>query len=63
MRDARVLITHDDDLLALHAAGAQHAGIAFNVLRTRSIGQLVLKLSALSRNFDPPDMFGRVEFI
>lgn len=63
LRQNRVIVTHDDDLLALHAEGSQHAGVAFNKLRTRTIGQIILKLVALSRNFDPPDMFGRVEFL
>src|SRR4051812_47512095 len=59
----RVIVTYDDDLLALHATGASHAGIAYSKLRTRSIGQIILKLSSLSRNYDPPDMFRRVEFL
>ena len=63
LRQTRVIVTHDDDLLALHAEGFRHAGIAFNKLRTRTIGQIILRLAALSRNFEPPDMFGRVEFL
>jgi predicted nuclease of predicted toxin-antitoxin system len=63
LREMRVIITHDDDLLALHAQGVPHAGVAFGTLRTRTIGQMVLRLSALSRHFDPPDMLGRVEFL
>jgi predicted nuclease of predicted toxin-antitoxin system len=63
LREGRVIVTHDDDLLALHANGTPHAGIAYSVLRTRTIGQMILKLVALSRHFEPPDMHGRVEFL
>ena len=63
LSEQRVIVTYDDDLLALHATGAKHAGIAYSALRTRSIGQIILKLSRLSRNYDPPEMFGRVEFL
>src|SRR6478609_405424 len=63
LRETRVIVTHDPDLLDLHNSGVTHAGIAFNSLRTRTIGQIVMKLAALSRNFDPPDIAGRVEFL
>lgn len=62
-REGRVLVTHDDDLLVLHAQGVTHAGIVFSTLRRRTIGQMILRLAALSRHFDPPDMRGRVEFL
>jgi predicted nuclease of predicted toxin-antitoxin system len=63
LREQSVIVSYDDDLLVLHAAGVAHAGIAYGTLRSRSIGQMILKLAALSRNYDPPDMFGRVEFL
>ncbi len=63
LRESRVIVTHDDDLLVLHSRGAPHAGIAFSTLRTRSIGQIVLRLTALSRHFDPRDMMNHVEFL
>jgi len=63
LHEQRVIVTYDDDLLVLHAAGAPHAGIAFSTLRTRSIGQIILKLASLSRHYDAPDMVGRVEFL
>ncbi|HZZ42099.1 MAG TPA: DUF5615 family PIN-like protein [Tepidisphaeraceae bacterium] len=62
-RHERVIITYDDDLLVLHSQGLPHAGIAFSTLRTRTIGQMILKLTALSRHFNPPDMRGRVEYL
>ena len=63
LAEGRVIITHGSDLLALHADGAPHAGVAFSTLRTRTIGELVLKLAALSRNFGPEDLRGHVEFL
>src|ERR1051325_6566434 len=53
LRELRVIITHDDDLLALHAQGIPHAGIAYSAVRGRTIGQIILRLVALSRRFDP----------
>jgi predicted nuclease of predicted toxin-antitoxin system len=63
MAEQRVIVTYDDDLLASHGQGIAHAGIAFSTLRTRSIGQIINRLAALSRHYDPPDIIGRVEFL
>jgi len=63
LNEQRVIVSYDDDLLALHGAGVAHAGIAFISLRTRSIGQIILKLASLSRNYDPADLTGRIEFL
>jgi predicted nuclease of predicted toxin-antitoxin system len=63
LRETRVIVSYDDDMLVLHSQGVLHAGIAFSTLRTRTIGQIILKLTALSRRFDPPDMMKRVEFL
>jgi predicted nuclease of predicted toxin-antitoxin system len=38
---ARVLVTHDADFLRLHAAGAEHAGIIYCPLQSRSPGDLI----------------------
>jgi predicted nuclease of predicted toxin-antitoxin system len=63
LQNTRVVVTHDDDLLVFHAKGIKHAGIAFCTLRTRTIGQLVLKLTSLSRHFNDLDIAGKVEFL
>jgi predicted nuclease of predicted toxin-antitoxin system len=63
LEQQRVILTYDDDLLVLHRNGVLHAGIAFCTLRTRSIGQIVLKLAALSRHYERPDIAGRVEYL
>jgi hypothetical protein len=59
----RVLITHDDDFLRLHAGGVSHAGIAYSRPNLRTIGQLVLKLAALGRQRTAEDVAGTVEFL
>jgi len=44
MRQGRVLVTHDDDFLRIHAAGHRHAGIAYSHQQRLTIGQTVLAL-------------------
>src|SRR5258706_9124361 len=59
LNEERVIVTYDDDLLALHATGTRHAGIAFSALRTRTIGQIIRKFLSLSRNYHLADMSSR----
>jgi len=59
----RVLVTHDDDLIKLAAAGAVHAGIAYCHRRRNSIGQNLMALSRLWRIRTPEEMRNRVEFL
>ncbi len=59
----RVLVTHDDDFLRLHAAGAPHRGIVFVRQRRRSIGQIVLGLAALSRRVGADEMIRQVHYL
>jgi hypothetical protein len=61
--DGRVLVTHDDDFLALHASGMQHAGIAFCHPKRARIGHLVLSLTRLWRTRTAEEMQGSVEFL
>lgn len=63
LAEARILVTEDDDLLVLHSRGIAHAGIAFSPPRQRTIGQIVLKLMDLHRNYEMEDINGRVEFL
>ena len=63
MREGRVLVTHDDDFLRLHARGMAHAGIAYSRPNRRTIGQLVLKLAALGRTRTIDEIAGTVEFL
>ena len=63
MKQDRVLVTHDDDFLRIHAEGAEHAGIVYVHQRRLTIGQTVLALLALHRNRSAESMAGRVEFL
>jgi predicted nuclease of predicted toxin-antitoxin system len=63
LEQQRVIVTYDEDLLVLSRRGTEHAGIAFCALRSRSIGQIVLKLASLSRHYEPADIAGRVEYL
>ena len=63
MQQGRVLVTHDDDFLRIHAEGAEHAGIVYVHQKRLTIGQTVLALLALQRNPSAESMAGRVEFL
>lgn len=63
MRESRILVTHDDDFLRLHAAGAEHAGIAYSHQKRLTVGQTVLALVALHRNQNAESVIGRVHFL
>jgi predicted nuclease of predicted toxin-antitoxin system len=59
----RVLVTHDDDFLRIHAAGVEHAGIVYVHQKRLTIGQTVLALFALQRLENAESMAGRVRFL
>src|SRR5437588_10915603 len=61
--EERVIFTQDADFLRLHAAGVQHAGIAYCHPQSRSIGQVIHGLALIWETLDPPDMRNRVEFL
>src|SRR5579884_2218056 len=46
-REDRVIFTEDCDFLRLHAAGVQHAGIAYCHQQSRSLGDIILGLALL----------------
>jgi len=54
--------TQDEDFLALHAAGHQHAGISYAPQGT-SIGKIVRGLMLLYQVLDADDMKNHVEFL
>lgn len=62
-REGRVLVTHDDDFLRLHALGSQHAGIAYAHQKRLTIGQTVLALVAMHRRQSAESIAGSVEFL
>ena len=59
----RVIVTHDDDFLALHSRGIRHAGIAYCHQGHRSIGALLRSLLLIHEYFTPEQMENRLEFL
>ena len=48
LAEQRVLVTHDRDILRLHAAGAKHSGIAYCHLEARLIGEIIRNLCLIN---------------
>ena len=62
-REGRVIFTHDDDFLKLHAAGLKHSGIAYCHQEARSIGEIIRGLTLVWEIYEPQDIKNRVEWI
>ena len=58
----RILFTQDDDFLRLHAAGVNHAGIAYAPQGT-STGDIIRGLMLICQVLDADDMMGHVEYV
>jgi len=61
--ERRILMTFDDDFLALDAAGAPHAGIVFSQAGRRSVGELIESLVLIANVIEPEEMRNHIEFI
>jgi uncharacterized protein with PIN domain len=61
--DGRVLVTFDQDFLALHAAGVAHAGIAWCHPTKYAVGQLVHALEIVHGAATPAEMVNHVEYL
>lgn len=61
--ERRVMVTHDEDFLRLHAAGIPHSGIAYCHAEARSIGEIVRSLVLLCECLAEEDMKGHVEWL
>ena len=59
----RVLVTHDDDFLRLHAKGEAHFGIAYCQQQSMSAGDILRRLILIHDLLSPEEMAGRVEFL
>jgi predicted nuclease of predicted toxin-antitoxin system len=59
----RILFTQDQDFLRLDAAGVPHAGIAYCVKGTKSIGEIIQGLVLIWETYEPEEMAGRVEYL
>jgi uncharacterized protein with PIN domain len=62
-KEGRILYTHDDDFLKIHASGTAHHGIVFSAQGSKSIGEEIQGLLLIWEFLDPEDMEGRVEYI
>ncbi len=60
--EGRVIFTQDEDFLRLHAAGVEHAGIAY-APHGLSVGEIVLGLMLIYQVLEPDDMTGHVEYL
>ena len=63
LAQSRVIVTHDDDFLALHSQGADHAGIAYCHEGSRTIGEMLRGLLLMHECLEPGEMRRRVEFL
>jgi predicted nuclease of predicted toxin-antitoxin system len=63
LREGRVIFTHDDDYLILHASGVPHAGIAYCHQDARSIGDIIRGLTLIWEVYEPTEMLNHVEWL
>jgi predicted nuclease of predicted toxin-antitoxin system len=63
LAEGRVLFTQDQDFLRLDAAGVPHAGIAYCVKNTKSIGEIIQGLVLIWEVYELEEMTGRVEYL
>jgi Domain of unknown function (DUF5615) len=63
LAEGRVLFTQDQDFLRLDAAGIPHAGIAYCVKDTKSIGEIIQSLVLIWEVYEPDEMMGWVEYL
>ena len=63
LREVRVIVSHDADMLRLASAGTPHAGLAYCHVGKYRVGQIVMKLLAIAGRLTPEEMYGRVEFL
>ena len=63
LAEGRVLVTNDNDFLALRLQGASHAGIVFCKQGSRSVGELVDFLALIAGVYSSEEMANRVEFV
>ena len=63
LAEGRILFTQDQDFLRLDAAGVPHAGIAYCVKDTKSIGEIIQGLVLAWEVCEPKEMASCVEYL
>ncbi|QEH38284.1 hypothetical protein OJF2_68820 [Aquisphaera giovannonii] len=63
LSEGRVFFTQDQDFLGLDANGVAHAGIAYCIKGSRTVGQIVQGLILIWEVCEPEEMAGRVEYL
>ena len=59
----RVIFTQDRDFLVLHSAGNEHAGIAYCIKGSRSIGEIIRGLILIWEVLNADEIKGKLEFL
>ena len=62
-RERRVVVTHDDDFLALAKRGISHAGIAYCHCTSRTIGEIIDSLLIIQDCLSPEEMRNHIEYL
>ena len=63
LREQRVMVSCDADMLRLASAGALHPGIAYCQNQKYKTGEIILRLLRLSSRVSSEEMQNRIEFI
>ena len=59
----RVMVTHDADFLRLHGKGTAHAGIAYCVVGSLTVGEVLRRLVLIYDLLSVEEMENRIEFL
>ena len=62
-QSGRALVTHDQDFLRLHSAGANHSGIIYCKQGSRGIGEMIRRLIVIHGSFTADEIAGEVLFL
>ena len=63
LAEGRVIFTHDDDYLKLHAQGVRHNGISYCHQHARTIGQILSHLLLMHQVLNSDEMKNRLEYV
>ena len=63
LSEFRVIMTHDDDFLALAAGGIEHPGVCYCHQQKYSIGELLRALLLVNECCTQDELLGHVEFL